>query len=157
MDERGDENFGIYLADIKAQETEEIRPAGDSDCMFMGFDKSNPEECFVGIFDSTENIKNFHIYRFNISNKRLKLIMSNPGNIERWEFDAKGRLAAIITSHDNASNEVWLRNDLDSKSNIFREEEWTKIITWDYEDSDSSSIISFDKKSRKSFLIKGDT
>ena len=153
IDDMGDENFGLYLADIRKQETAEILKAGETDCMFLGFDKSNGEECFIGIFDKSPEIENFHIYRFNIKKETFRLVMGNPGNIDGWEFDSKGRLALVITSHEDASYRIWKRNDIDSESDKFRENEWTNIITWDYEDSDSSAIIDIDDEYQNILMI----
>ncbi len=153
IDDSGDENYGLYLADIKEQEAEEIMPAGDFDCIFLGFDQSNDDECFIGVFDFTENVKNFHVYRFNIKKKTFKLIMSNPGNIEGWEFDSQGRLVMVQTSHEDASYKIWLRNDLDNDNNDFVESEWTNIITWEYEDADSSGIIGIDDASENILML----
>ncbi len=151
IDDSGDENFGIYLADVKKQETTEIKKAGDFDCMFLGFDESNADECFIGIFDYTVNA--FHIYRLNIVNETFKLIISNPGNIVGWDFDSQGRLALVTTIDEKASYHVWLKNDLSNENTVFRKEEWTNIITWDYEDSDSSGIISLDDASENILMI----
>ena len=151
IDDSGDENFGLYIADIKKQQAKEIIAAGENDCMFMGFNKSNPEECFIGVFDWGASA--FHMYRFNMKNETFKLEMSNPGNIDGWEFDSQGRLVMVVTSHEDASYKVWLRNDLNSTTNEFRESEWTNIITWDYEDADSSGVISIDDTSENIIML----
>ena len=151
IDDMGDENFGLYLADIKKQETTEIMAAGDFDCMFLGFDESNKDECFIGTFDY--NVNAFHVYRFNIKRETFKLILGNNGDIVDWTFDSKGRLALVTTIDEDASYHVWMRNNLDSDDDVFRESDWTNIITWNYEDADSSGIIMLDETSENIIMI----
>jgi len=151
IDDSGDENFGLYLADIRKQETSEIMEAGEFDCMFLGFDESNDEECFIGIFDYTANA--FHVYRFNIKKETFRLMMGNPGSIVDWEFNSQGHLTLVTTIEEDASYRVWLRNNLDSESDEFKEDEWTNIITWEYEDADSSGIIMLDDATENILMI----
>ena len=153
IDDQGDENYGLYLADIRKQETSEIMKAGEFDCMFLGFDESNDDECFIGMFDDTPGVESFHIYRFNIKKETFRPIMGNTGDIINWEFDSQGRLALLTTIDEDAGNHIWLRNDFDSTTDKFREDEWTNIFTWNYEDVDSSGIIGIDDTSENILLI----
>ncbi|MCK5129082.1 MAG: S9 family peptidase [Clostridiales bacterium] len=141
IDDRGDENFGIYLADIETGKTKTILPGGDNDCNLVGFNPLDDDECFIAIFDFDWNV--FHIYRMHLVDETIELMSTNSGNIVNWTFDTKGRINLLTTMSEDASYHVWLRNDLDDTNPEFVEEEWTNIFTWDYEDTDNSRIIDF--------------
>ena len=90
QDSGGDENYHVYITDIKGSEAIDLTPfekvrAGilddledDPNHMLIDMNKINPE-----VFD---------IYRCDINTGELVLIAENPGNITGWMTDHNGKL-----------------------------------------------------------------
>ena len=98
QDSGGDENFHIYITDIKGSEARDLTPfekvrAGivddledDPNHMLIDMNKRDPE-----VFD---------VFRCDINTGELVQIAENPGGIIGWMTDHDGKLRELPLSHD---------------------------------------------------------
>ena len=135
QDSGGDENYHVYITDIKGSEAIDLTPfekvrAGilddledDPSHMLIDMNKINPE-----VFD---------IYRCDINTGELVLIAENPGNITGWMTDHNGKLRCAYET-DGVNTSFLYRAD---ESEPFR-----KLITTNFKEEFAPVLFDYDNK-----------
>ena len=135
QDSGGDENFHIYITDIKGQEHRDLTPfekvrAGilddledDPDHMLIDMNKRDPE-----VFD---------VYRCDINTGELTLIAENPGSIIGWMTDHAGKLRVAIDT-DGVNTSFLYRTTED--------EEFRVLKTTNFKETFDPVLFAYDNK-----------
>lgn len=136
VDNMGDENYGLYTSDIKTGETKTILPGGTNNCYYVAEDPNNDKQIYVEIMDFTRSL--FDLYLINYQTGEKKLVMTNPGDITGYTFDDSGNLKLITTTDSSAGQHVFANKGFSYDTTEFRQDDWQEILSWGYEDADSS-------------------
>ena len=135
QDSGGDENFHVYITDIKGTEARDLTPfekvrAGivddledDPNHMLIDMNKINPE-----VFD---------VYRCDINTGELVLIAENPGGIIGWMTDHDGKLRAAIDT-DGVNTSFLYRTT--------EEEPFRTLITTNFKETFEPVLFAYDNK-----------
>ncbi|MBQ6772745.1 MAG: S9 family peptidase [Synergistaceae bacterium] len=135
QDSGGDENYHVYITDIKGSEARDLTPfekvkAGilddledDPNHMLIDMNKNNPE-----VFD---------IYRCDINTGELVLIAENPGNITGWMTDHNGKLRCAWETDGVNTSFLYRANE----SEPFR-----KLITTNFKEEFAPVLFDYDNK-----------
>ncbi|MBQ9419328.1 MAG: S9 family peptidase [Synergistaceae bacterium] len=135
QDSGGDENFHVYITDIKGSERKDLTPfekvrAGvvddledDPNHMLIDMNKRNPE-----VFD---------VYRCDINTGELTLIAENPGSIIGWLTDHDGKLRAAVDT-DGVNTSFLYRTTED--------EPFRTIITTNFKETFEPAMFAYDNK-----------
>ena len=141
VDDRGDENFGLYTSDTQTGKTATILPGGAYNCYYVGDNPDNEDEIFICILNRGYTVPAYDLYLLNYKTKDSRFVMRNPGNITGYRIDRDGKLRLVMRSDGQGGTQVWLREQGDADR--FIEKEWTQLIAWDYEDADTSGVFGF--------------
>lgn len=140
-DYMGDENKGLYTANIKTGKTKTVLPASVNDCYYISDNPKNDKEIYIELFDYDEEV--FDLYLINYETGKKKLVFENPGDITEFIFDRDGNLRIVSFTDDQAGKHVWMKKDIAGHNTRFVESEWEEIFTWDYEDAQGSRVYGF--------------
>lgn len=141
VDNMGDENYGLYTANVKTGETATILPGGDNNCYYVSDIPDKEDEIIIELLNY--DTKSYDVYRLNYKTGDKTKIFTNPGDISSFTFDHTGTLRLVSIPDEQAGAHVWMKNDPAKKSTSFVQSEWTEILTWDYEDAGSSGVYGF--------------
>ncbi|MDD5016794.1 MAG: S9 family peptidase [Eubacteriales bacterium] len=141
VDSYGDENFGLYTSNIYTGETSVIIPGGDNDCYYVSDNPNNENEIFIAFFNDIS--ERFDLYLINYETGVEELVMENPGEVTGYGFDHDGNLRIAVTTDEEAGSHVWLKKDAGNDNTSFVSSEWKEILSWDYEDVDTSGVVGF--------------
>ena len=98
----GDENFHVYIADIKGGEARDLTPFEKVKAGILDDLEDDPIHMLIEM--NKRNPEVFDVYRCNILTGELELLAENPGNITGWMTDHDGKLrAAYATDGVNTS------------------------------------------------------
>ena len=135
QDSGGDENFHIYITDIKGSEAKDLTPfekvrAGivddledDPNHMLIDMNKRDPE-----VFD---------VFRCDINTGELVQIAENPGGIIGWMTDHDGKLRAAIDT-DGVNTSFLYRTTED--------EPFRTLITTNFKETFDPALFAYDNK-----------
>lgn len=138
VDDMGDENYGLYTSNVKTGETKTILPGGTNNCYYVSDDPNNDKQVYVEIMDFTRSL--FDLYLINYETGEKKLVMTNPGDITGYTFDKAGDLMLITTTDSSAGQHVWVNTGFGFDTTEFKQDDWQEILSWGYEDADSSGV-----------------
>jgi dipeptidyl aminopeptidase/acylaminoacyl peptidase len=135
-DDGGDENFALYGVDrngknlkcltcFEGVRTTIIDDLEDiEDEVIIGLNKRNPQ-----VFDP---------YRLNIETGELSMLAENPGNIQGWMMDHKGKLRIAVAIVDGVNVQIQYRDT--------EEEEFAPVLTTSFKESVDLSFFDFENK-----------
>ncbi|GIL18720.1 MAG: peptidase [Oligoflexia bacterium] len=132
----GDENFHVFLYDIKTKKEKDLTPYPKTVAHVIN-DLEYISEDEVLISDNHRNEKVFDVYRVNLKTGALKLVAENPGNIEDWVIDHQGKVRGATRS--DGANSTFLYRDSEK-------EKFQEVITTTFKDTFSPLFFTFDNK-----------
>ncbi len=135
QDKGGDENFRLYAVDIDGKDLKDLTPFRGVRVEIIDRLEDNDREMIIGMNRRCRRI--FDAYRIDINTGNMKMIAKNPGDIDGWLTDNKGRLRIAVTS-DGTKSRILYR---DRESDKFR-----VILTRDFRDTVDPLFFSFDNK-----------
>ena len=141
IDGMGDENYGLYTSNIQTGETDTILDGGENDCYYVSDNPDDTDEIYLAVFDFDTEL--FDLYLLNYKTGDMTLILKNPGDITSFIIDGEGALRVVTTTDDMAGEHVWLKQNPQDTSTKFDADNWEEILSWDYEDVDSSGVFGF--------------
>ena len=98
----GDENFHVYITDIKGSNVKDLTPFEKVRAGVLDDLEDDPKHMLIEM--NNRNPEVFDVYRCDIDTGELEQIAENPGNIIGWLTDHDGNLrAAIQTDGVNTS------------------------------------------------------
>jgi dipeptidyl aminopeptidase/acylaminoacyl peptidase len=141
IDNAGDENYGLYTADIETGETKAILKSGNNNCYYASDVEGNEDEIMLRVLNYSSN--SFDLYRVNYKTGDMTLTFTNPGDISSLYCDNTGALRLVTITDSEAGVHVWMKKDASKVNTAFVSSEWEEILAWDYEDAGSSYIYGF--------------
>ena len=140
VDNRGDENYGLYTSNVLTGKTATILEGGSSDCYYVAQNPANEKEIFLAVFNFDTSL--YDLYLYNYVTGGHSLVLQNPGDVTSYIFDHSGALRMVTRTDEMAGSHVWLKAKSTSGTK-FVETEWRQVFSWDYEDADTSGVIGF--------------
>lgn len=135
QDTGGDENFHVYIADIKSGNVIDLTPFDKVKAGVLDDLEDDPVHMLIDM--NRNNPEVFDVYRCNIETGELELVGENPGNITGWMTDHDGKLRCAFMT--DGVNETFLyRTD---ESQDFR-----PLITTNFKETFSPAMFAYDNK-----------
>ncbi len=135
QDIKGDENWRLYATDLQSGQTRDLTPFEQVQARVVARDKHFPNELLVGL--NKDNPQSHDVYHLDLSTGELALVARNPGNILAWVVDAQFKVrGAMAAAPDGSGAMVMLVR-------AGEDAEWSKLLTWDAEDNQSSGPVGF--------------
>ncbi len=148
QDNKGDENFHLFRVDLKTGEIKDLTPFPQVRASLVD-DLEDISPTDILIIDNKRNKELFDAYRLNVTTGELKMAAQNPGHVDQWIDDHKGRILAA-TETDGVNATLLTRPDEKSpfkrvlKTN-FREHLGVQFFTFDNKQLYAASNIGRDK------------
>ncbi len=141
VDDMGDENYGLYTSNVNTGETGTLLTGGDNNCYYVSDNPVSDEEIYLCVFNNQTEL--FDLYLMNYKTGEKSLVLKNPGDVTGYQFDHQGNLRMVSRNDDSAGDHVWLKKDVKNTDTEFSERDWQQILSWDYEDADTSYVLGF--------------
>ena len=135
-DNGGDENYKIYLVNIKEGNPKCLTDFDGVRSMIIDDLSDNPDEVIISM--NKRNPQVFDPYRLNLKNGSLEILAENPGNIQGWLFDHNGKLRAATAIVDGINTALLYRET--------EKDEWKTLLTTNFKESFSPQFFTFDNK-----------
>ena len=141
VDDRGDEDYGLYTTNTRTGQSKTILPAGDNNCYYVSDNPADKQEIYIQLLN--QQTSRYDLYLCNYETGKITLVLTNPGDITNYIFDHDGNLRMVTRIDEQAGIHNWLRRA--GGGTTFAESEWQALpdLTWDYEDADTSGVLSF--------------
>ena len=143
QDKGGNENWQLFDVTLATGETRSLTPFDSVAVQVIGRDKHFPDHLIIGM---NKEDKRFHdAYHVDLKTGELKMVAKNPGNVAGWVADnyLQVRLAMAPTPEGG----------MDLLHRRTNDDPWTKLLTWDADNSLTSAPIGFAKDSRTIYMI----
>ncbi len=141
VDDMGDENYGLYTANIDTGKTKTILAGGENNCYYVSDIEGNEDEIILAQLNYDS--ESYDLYRVNYKTGKMKLMFTNPGNLSSFYCDYTGTLRLVTITKEDAGVRVLMKNDPSEENTDYVESEWDEILSWDYEDAGSSYVYGF--------------
>ncbi|MFC2101078.1 S9 family peptidase [Bacteroidota bacterium] len=135
-DKGGDENYKLFGVDITGKN---LKGLTDFDGVRTGIIddlKDIPNEIIISMNKRDKQV--FDPYRLNVKTGALTMLAENPGNIQGWMTDHKGKLRIAVAIVDGINQSILYREN--------ESEEFKTIITTNFKDDISPRFFTFDNK-----------
>ena len=107
QDADGDENYHLYLVDVRSKKTQDITPFPKARAQVIAVEPKIPFQILAGI-NKTDPRKH-DVYRIDLRDGKTTLDTENPGNIIGWTTDADLNVRAALAATPDGGHEIWLR------------------------------------------------
>ncbi len=141
VDDMGDENYGLYTANVKTGKPQTLLPGGDNNCSYVSDIDGSDDEIVLALLNY--DTSSYDLYRFNYQTGRKTLLFKNPGNVSDFTCDHTGALRLVMITDDQAGVTVYMKKDAASASTSFVSSEWEPLFYWNYEDAGTSGVYGF--------------
>ena len=135
QDVGGDENFHVYITDIKGSGHRDLTPFDKVRAGIVDDLEDDPIHMLIDM--NHRNPEIFDVYRCNIETGELELVGDNPGNITGWMTDHDGKLRVAFTNDGVNTSFLYRTTENDS----FR-----TLITTNFKETFSPIIFAYDNK-----------
>ena len=131
----GDENFHIYIADIKGSEAKDLTPFEKVKAYVLDDLEEDPNHMLIEMNKRDPEV--FDVFRCDINTGELVKVAENPGNITGWMTDHDGKLRAAILT--DGVNESLLYRKTES-------DDFKVLITTNFKETFVPILFSYDNK-----------
>jgi len=148
QDKKGDENFHLFRIDLKTGEVKDLTQFPKVRAELVD-DLEDISENEIVMMMNKRNAEVFDAYRLNVATGEMKMIAKNPGHVDHWVTDHKGRILAA-TESDGVNATLLTRPDEKAPfkkvlSTNFRERVTPEFYTFDNKEIYATSNIGRDK------------
>jgi len=148
QDNKGDENFHLFRIDLKSGELKDLTPFPKVRAELVD-DLEDISENEIVMTMNKRDAEVFDAYRLNVATGEMKMIAKNPGHVDHWVTDHKGRILAA-TESDGVNATLLTRSDEKAPfkkvlSTNFRERLTPEFYTFDNKEIYATSNIGRDK------------
>jgi dipeptidyl aminopeptidase/acylaminoacyl peptidase len=149
QDNKGDENFHLFRADLKTGEIKDLTPFPKVRSELID-DLEDNSETDILVQHNKRNAELFDAYRLNVATGEMKMAAQNPGHVDHWITDHKGRILAA-TESDGVNATLLTRADESAPfkkvlTTNFRERLGVQFYTFDNKELYAASNIGRDKQ-----------
>lgn len=155
VDNGGDENYGLYTANIETGDTKTILPGGENNCYYATDVPGNEDEIIIELLNNTS--KSYDLYRLNYKTGKKTKIFTNNGSISGFYFDHTGTLRLVSMTDAQAGVTIYSKKNASKTSSSFVASDWEQLFYWDYEDAGSSSIYGFMQDDERILYVDSST
>lgn len=134
-DNGGDENFHLFKADVKGNNTKELTPFDKVTVRLTDDLENDPANILVEM--NKENPQMFDVYKLNVRTGELSIAAKNPGNISGWLTDQNGAVRIAVAT-DGVNNTLMYREK--------EADEFKPVVTTNFKESLSPILFTFDNK-----------
>ncbi len=136
QDNKGDENFHLFRVNLKTNEIKDLTPFPKVRAELVDdLEDVSPTE--VLIQDNKRNPELFDVYRLNVPTGEITMAAQNPGHVDHWVTDHKGRILAA-TETDGVNATLLTRPDEKSP--------FKKVLTTNFREHLDVEFYTFDNK-----------
>ncbi|MBQ9433628.1 MAG: S9 family peptidase [Synergistaceae bacterium] len=135
QDSGGDENFHVYITDIKGGEARDLTPFEKVKAGILDDLEDDPKHMLLEM--NNRNPEIFDVYRCDIDTGELELLAENPGNITGWMTDHDGKLRAAALT-DGVNTSILYRTT--------EAEEFRVLITTNFKETFTPVMFAYDNK-----------
>lgn len=136
QDSDGDENFHLYLVNIKSKIVRDLTPFQGVKAEPIDLDPKFPNLVLVGM--NLNNPQTFDVFRINLENGAVEFDTQNPGNIVSWTADADFQIRAATASTPDGGSELLFRETVDKS--------WESLRRWSPDEDGGAVGFSADGK-----------
>jgi hypothetical protein len=97
QDIKGDENFHLFCIDLKTGKVKDLTDFPKVRAELVD-DLEDISENEIVMMMNKRNPELFDAYRLNVATGQMKMIAENPGHVDHWVTDHKGRVLAATES-----------------------------------------------------------
>jgi dipeptidyl aminopeptidase/acylaminoacyl peptidase len=149
QDSKGDENFHLFRVNLKTGEIKDLTPFAKVRVNLID-DLEDVSPTDILIEHNKRNKELFDAYRLNVGTGEIKMAAQNPGHVDHWVDDHKGRILAA-TETDGVNATLLTRPDEKSPfkkvlTTNFREHLGVQFFTFDNKQLYAASNINRDKQ-----------
>lgn len=135
QDSGGDENFHVYITDIKGGEARDLTPFEKVKAGILDDLEDDPVHMLISMNRRDPEV--FDVFRCDINTGELELLAENPGNITGWMTDHDGKLRAA-SSTDGVNTSILYRTK--------ESEEFRVLITTNFKETFTPIMFAYDNK-----------
>ena len=135
QDSGGDENFHVYITDIKGGEARDLTPFEKVKAGILDDLEDDPVHMLIEM--NNRNPEIFDVYRCNINTGELELLAENPGNITGWMTDHDGKLRGAAAT-DGVNTSILYRTT--------EADEFRVLITTNFKETFTPVMFAYDNK-----------
>ncbi|MBQ7216379.1 MAG: S9 family peptidase [Synergistaceae bacterium] len=135
QDSGGDENFHVYITDIKGGEPRDLTPFEKVKAGILDDLEDDPVHMLIEM--NNRNPEIFDVYRCNINTGELELLAENPGNITGWMTDHDGKLRGAAAT-DGVNTSILYRTT--------EADEFRVLITTNFKETFTPVMFAYDNK-----------
>ena len=135
QDSGGDENFHVYIADIKGGEAKDLTPFENVKAGILDDLEDDPVHMLIDM--NKNNPEVFDVYRCDINTGELELLAENPGNITGWMTDHDGKLRAAYAT-DGVNSSLLYRTT--------EQEDFRVLMTTNFKETFAPLMFAYDNK-----------
>jgi dipeptidyl aminopeptidase/acylaminoacyl peptidase len=136
QDTKGDENFHLFRVDLKSGEVKDLTPFPKVRSELID-DLEDNSDTDILVTLNKRNPELFDAMRVNVATGEMKVAAENPGHVDRWVTDHKGRILAA-TETDGVNATLLTRTD---ESAPFK-----KVLTTNFREHLGPQFYTFDNK-----------
>ena len=136
QDNKGDENFHLFRVDLKSGEIKDLTPFPKVRAELID-DLEDNSETDILITLNKRNPELFDAMRVNVATGEMKMAAENPGHVDRWVTDHKGRILAA-TETDGVNATLLTRTD--------EKAPFKKVLTTNFREHLGPQFYTFDNK-----------
>ena len=136
QDNKGDENFHLFRVDLKSGEIKDLTPFPKVRAGLID-DLEDNSETDILITLNKRNPELFDAMRVNVTNGEMKVAAENPGHVDSWVTDHKGRVLAA-TETDGVNATLLTRSD--------EKAPFKKVLTTNFREHLAPQFYTFDNK-----------
>src|SRR6266480_4509056 len=136
QDTKGDENFHLFRVNLKTGQVKDLTQFEKVRVNLID-DLSDVSPTDVLVEHNKRNKELFDAYRLNVVTGKLEMVAQNPGHVDHWVDDHKGRILAA-TETDGVNATLLTRPDEKSP--------FKKVLTTDFREHLGVQFFTFDNK-----------
>jgi dipeptidyl aminopeptidase/acylaminoacyl peptidase len=118
QDADGDENFHLYLVNVKTNEVRDLTPFPEVKAQVIDLDPEFPNQILVGL--NQKDPQKFDVYCIDLSSGEIEFNTDNPGNIVGWTANAQFEILAAVAATPDGGSDLLYRETSDQPWQILR-------------------------------------
>jgi dipeptidyl aminopeptidase/acylaminoacyl peptidase len=143
QDKDGDENWRLYGVNLETDEIKDYTPYEDVQIRMIETHKDFPTEILFSM--NKEDPKVHDVYHLDIVTGEHELIAKNRGDFIGWVTDANLKVRGALAATPEGGFDFLIREAKDT--------DWKPLVSWDAENSLTSSPITFSKHGNHIYMV----
>jgi dipeptidyl aminopeptidase/acylaminoacyl peptidase len=133
QDRGGDENFRLHAVGRDGSNPLDLTPFDGVKCDIVDDLEDNEREVLFQM--NRRDPKVFDVYRLDVNSGEMELAALNPGNVQSWHTDHRGRLRLAVTTDGVNTSLLYRPSERD---------DWHPVATYDFKEYARPCLFTFD-------------